>query len=85
MRDKHTEVMEKYDEEYPDKTTVQRARDLKNRCKIARRLFEELATEQQQVYEDKATKQHEQDMAEFTRNRATLSCDQVPAYSRQLE
>ncbi|KAF7795851.1 hypothetical protein EIP86_007018 [Pleurotus ostreatoroseus] len=85
MREHNKEVLKKYDEENPNKTPIQRSRDLKTRCAIARKLYDALTAEEKTTYNNMAIKQYDDEMADFTQKREAVSGNKVPTYAQQVE
>lgn len=85
MHEHHNEILKAYDQEYPDKSSLQRSRDLKSRCEIARRMFGELSAEEQKVHEDMAAQQFKEESADFKRKRDLVTGGGTPRYCDQVQ
>ncbi|KAF7799447.1 hypothetical protein EIP86_010682, partial [Pleurotus ostreatoroseus] len=85
MRTKSDIIAELYHKENPGKTPQQRARDLKTRCTLARRLWDELTEAERKSFEESTTAEYEEELAAFKEKKDLVNGAIVPTREKQLE
>lgn len=84
MTGHHAEVNEEYDHLYPGKSEMERGRDISKRCKIAKRIFRSLSTEEQDAVRVEAQADYDEQVATYKKLQETLTAVRPQTLESQL-